>query len=383
MEEKKVKVFLSGCTGRMGKLLVEAVNNHPGWEVCGGFGRRKNQYDFPVFDGGEHLETIVEKVRPNVLIDFSNAELSKVVYHHMAYDLGIPAVFATTKLSDNLIGHMKYQKVIPVFQAYNLAYDVYVFTNVVADLATKLPGCDINVREIHHTGKKDAPSGTAINLANAINRALGNTHVVIPNPKFEKCRGKNEIHIHSERKGSFPGTHIVTFTVAGKYNVTLTHEAHSSQIFALGAIKAAEFLLTQPAGYYNMDNLFAMNSKKDIPIPQNQNLPDDMNAFINAVVSLVANLQNYDIDIREVYGSDKTDAHNGTTYSLSRAINNALGNTHTIVCSPPLDGLRKKNEVHIHPERKGSCFGIHEVTLAVADEYTITLQYEALSSRIQ
>lgn len=383
MEEKKVKVFVSGCTGRMGKLVVEAVNNHPGWEVCGGFGRRENKYDFPVFEVDNCCaSTLFATQKPNVMIDFSNQALSDFVYRNFARYYDIPLVCATTKLPKDLMEYMKNERKITIFQAYNLAYDVYVFTKVVAELAAKFPDCEIDVKEIHHTGKRDAPSGTALNLANAINRALGNTHTIIPNPKFEKQRGKNEIHVLSERKGSYSGTHTVIFTVAGKYRITLKHEAHSPQIFATGAIVAAEFLLRQQPGYYNMDNLFEMNSQKNIPICQCQNLPDDMNAFINAASSLVANLHGYDIDISEVYSSDKTDTHGGITYTLSNAINNALGNTHTVEWCPSLDGLRKKNEIHIHPERIGSCFGIHSVTLAVANEYTIELQYEALSSRL-
>lgn len=255
MEEKKVKVFVSGCTGRMGKLVVEAVNQHPGWEVCGGFGLGEHPYDFPVFDiGDSNCMDFFRREKPNIGIDFSSAGVSEWVFIN-ACRYKIPFVFATTKLSEELIRDMKKQTAIPVFQAYNLAYDVYAFTQAVASLVAKLPGCDIDIIEIHHKGKKDAPSGTALNLANAINRALGETHTIICNPQLDGLRGPNEIHIHSERKGSYAGTHIVTLTVANAYTIELKHEAFSPKIFADGAIKAAEFLLAQPAGYYNMDNL--------------------------------------------------------------------------------------------------------------------------------
>lgn len=255
MEEKTTKVFVSGCTGRMGKLIVEAVNQHPGWEVCGGFGLGEHHYDFPVLEGHFAATEFFATQRPDVIIDFSAPVISDYVYNSYARYYGIPMVCATTKLPDDLIRSMKHQTDIPVFQAYNLAYDVYAFTQAVVELVAKFPDCDIDVREIHHTGKKDSPSGTAINLATAINEALGGTCTIVPNPKLNGLRNPNEIHIHSERRGSYPGTHIVTLTCANKYTITLSHEAFSAQIFADGAIKAAEFLLTQPAGYYNMDNL--------------------------------------------------------------------------------------------------------------------------------
>lgn len=256
MEEKKVKVFVSGCTGRMGKLVVEAVKEHPGWEVCGGFGLGAHSYDFPVFDlGNAAFFDFLTMPKPDVLIDFSTASAANTVYFSFARKRGIPMVCATTKLPEDLIADMKKQTTIPVFQACNLAYDVYAFTEAVAGLVAKLPGCDIDIREIHHKGKKDAPSGTAKNLAEAINRALGGTHIIVPNPPLDGLREPDEIHIHSERRGSYAGTHIVTFTVANAYTIELKHEAFSPKIFADGAIKAAEFLLTQPAGYYNMDNL--------------------------------------------------------------------------------------------------------------------------------
>lgn len=256
MKEKITNVFVSGCTGRMGQLVVDAVNQYPGWKVCGGFGLEKNQYDFPVFEAGNCCaSTLFVTQTPDVIIDFSTPELSEFVYYYFACYYRIPMVCATTKLPTDLIQFMKKQVRIPVFQAYNLAYDVYQFTQAIVKLVTALPGCDIDIREIHHTRKKDAPSGTALNLANAINRALGEKNTIIANPVFNGLRKSNEIHIHSERKGSYAGTHIVTLTFANKSAITLSHEAFSAQIFADGAIKAAEFLMAQPVGYYTMDNL--------------------------------------------------------------------------------------------------------------------------------
>lgn len=261
MEEKKVKVFVSGCTGKQGKRLVKLVNQHPGWYVCGGFGRRQNQYDFPVLDAatvGDGMVLFDGKIdKPDVIIDFSTPTVAEFVYYNLAYRYRIPLVCATTKLSGALLDDMKdnqTMKFIPVFQAYNLSKSITSFTKRVCDSAVDLPGYDIDIVESHHKEKVDAPSGTANNLADAINAALGGTHTIIRNPSHNRPRGKNEIYITSIRRGDDLGTHTVTFAYDGEITEH-THRVTSKYIFANGAIKAAEFLLTQPAGYYNMDNL--------------------------------------------------------------------------------------------------------------------------------
>lgn len=250
---KEVNVFVSGCTGRMGKMVVDLVNQHPGWKVVGGFGLGEHQYDFPVFDVGNFL-AVNQIKKANIVIDFSNAVASEFVFTNLASEYQIPMVCATTKLAKKLIRDMQTQKRVPVFQAYNMAQDVYAFSKAVCSLVASLSNCDIDVFEVHHTGKKDAPSGTAENLAVAINEALGDTHIIMDNPPFDNPRGTNEIHVHSTRAGKYPGTHKVMLT-GSDYCIELEHTAFSPMIFAEGAVKAAEFLLEQKPGYYNMDSL--------------------------------------------------------------------------------------------------------------------------------
>lgn len=153
MEEKKVKVFISGCAGRMGKLVVEAVNHHPGWEVCGGTSRceKRSPYDFEVFDSGNcRAASFFSTSHPDIIIDFSTPIVAEFVYNNYARYYGVPMVCATTKLSEEFITAMKQDNTVPVFQAYNLAYDVYAFVEAVANLVAKLPGCDIDISEVHH-----------------------------------------------------------------------------------------------------------------------------------------------------------------------------------------------------------------------------------------
>ena len=216
----------------------------------------RSRYNFPVLHHGTLCSsTLFINKNPDIIIDFSTPPVSDLVYNDIACYYHIPMVCATTKLPVDLIELMKHQTIIPVFQAFNMSYDVYKFTQTVAMLVKMLPCCDIDIREVHHTGKKDAPSGTALNLASAINTALKEEYTIVCNPVLDGLRRPNEIHIHSERRGAYAGTHIVTLTAANKYTITLSHEAFSPQIFVDGAIKAAEFLLTQPVGYYSMENL--------------------------------------------------------------------------------------------------------------------------------
>lgn len=257
---QKINVLVSGCSGKMGKLIVDLVNNHPNWEVCCGYDAVDDlSTDFPIYNSFISLKEDIgtEFSKPDIIIDFSNYTATEVMYYTIANEFHIPIVVGTTKLPDQIIADMKRQYSIPVFQSANMSYGIKCFTQSMCTLAKQLglEDYDIDIEEEHHSEKLDAPSGTAINLANTINATLGGVCHIVPNSS--EPRKPYEIRILSSRRGSCPGKHTVIF--ASKHAdgdcLRFSHEAFSRAIFAKGAIKAAEFLLNQKPGFYNMDNL--------------------------------------------------------------------------------------------------------------------------------
>lgn len=253
-ENETVNVVVSGCEGRMGQLIVKLVNQHPGWRVVIGIDQSdKNGEDFHVI-GNTFANW--DAINPSLFIDFSSPEGTHQIYR-LAKELGVPLVTGTTKLTGGIIGNMKEQKRIPVFQAFNMSSSVHKFIQNVCTEAKERAeqGYDIDIIEAHHTGKADAPSGTAEILYEAINKALGGDYERVlgcPN----RVRKPKEIRITSLRLGSIPGTHEVLFSKAGEKTIELKHEASDRSEFAEGAITAAEFLLKQEPGYYDMSSIY-------------------------------------------------------------------------------------------------------------------------------
>ena len=145
-----------------------------------------------------------------------------------------------------------YSNYIPVFQSANMSFDVALFKNIVKTIAVQLSDTDIEVSETHHNRKKDAPSGTALMLAEAINESLGGTKKLIYGR--EGKREENEIGLSSIRGGNIAGEHTVQFFGENE-TLEIKHTTYSREVFAEGAVKAAQFLLTKEKGFYTMDDL--------------------------------------------------------------------------------------------------------------------------------
>lgn len=250
-ESVLVNVAISGSQGKMGRLIADLVNKHPYWRVCGGYDKYEN-FDgrFAVYSLSDQLRSEVNP-KPNIFFDFSSEKATSRMFH-LALDLHIPFLTGTTKLPDDLIAEMKSQTVIPVFQAYNMSTTVHKFIQDACYLAKQYEGYKIDIYDKHHLEKADAPSGTAWNLANAVKAALGNKHEILVDVSGNS--EPNAIHVHTSRSGGHPGKHLIEFSTMSE-SIGFGHEAFSRQIFAEGAIKAAEFLLKQEPGYYNMDNM--------------------------------------------------------------------------------------------------------------------------------
>lgn len=210
--------------------------------------------DYPVFKSIEECN-----VEADVVIDFASA---KAVDSLLTYclDKKLPVVLCTTGLSEEQLVKVKEaSKEIAVLKSANMSLGVNLLIKLLKESAPVLgnAGFDIEIVEQHHKMKKDAPSGTALALADAINESMDNrySYVYDRSPRSE-ARRENEIGISSVRGGTIVGIHDVIF--AGEDEViTLNHTAYSRAIFAKGALSAAAFLAGKEAGFYDMQDVIA------------------------------------------------------------------------------------------------------------------------------
>ena len=242
-----MKKLISGACGKMGRMIAQEAGAK-GFEVLAGVDRTAAPgLPFPVSARFEGLPAA------DVLIDFSSpGNLAPVLDY--AARAGLPCVLGTTGYTEDdlrLIGQAAER--LPVFRSSNMSLGVYVLTELARQAAAMLSGFDIEIIEKHHNQKADSPSGTALSLLEAV-RSPGQRPVF--GRAGKDCRRTaEEIGVHAVRGGTVPGEHDVGFY--GSHEVIhLTHSAQSRQIFALGALEAARFMLGQGPGLYGMKDLF-------------------------------------------------------------------------------------------------------------------------------
>ena len=246
-----IKVLINGCNGKMGQEVIKAIHDNEKFTVLNGVDKEENpDYIFPVYT---NINDIKEK--PDVIIDFSIPVATMQILEY-AKSNKVPIVIATTGLSEEQKQKIKkYSKAIPIFQSANMSYDINLMKRIVAEVAKNLIGTDIEIIETHHNRKVDAPSGTALLLADSINEALGNSMEYNFN-RFQnrEKRKKNEIGFSSIRGGNIVGEHTVCFFGENDC-LEITHKAYSRGLFAEGALKGAEYIVGKKNGYYTMNEI--------------------------------------------------------------------------------------------------------------------------------
>ena len=248
-----VNTAIVGCNGKMGCFVAQAVQSREDCNVLFGvdaFG--ESNYDFDVFKTfDEATET------PDVIIDFSNpAALDGMLSY--AVDNKVPCVICTTGFSKDQIAKIEdAAKTIPVFYSGNMSLGINMLMELLKKAALTLApaGFDMEIVEKHHNQKLDAPSGTALALADSMNEALNEKYAYVYDRSRErKKREKYEIGISAVRGGNIVGEHEVIF--AGQDEVIeFKHTAYSKAVFAKGAVQAAKFLAGKPAGFYDMSDV--------------------------------------------------------------------------------------------------------------------------------
>lgn len=249
-----VRLILSGCNGKMGRVITACVAERCDCEIVAGFDiNTESHAGFPVYANPANCS-----IEADALIDFSHPSALAGVLAY-ARERRLPAVIATTGLNEEQVQSIKdASAVIPTFFSANMSLGISLLMELVKKAAAILGNdFDVEILEKHHNQKLDAPSGTAIMLADAAREGLSYTpKYVYERHSVRKKREKEEIGFSSIRGGTIVGEHDVIFAGHDEI-VTLSHTAMSKEIFAVGAINAALFLTAQPAGYYNMADLVA------------------------------------------------------------------------------------------------------------------------------
>ena len=247
------KILLCGCNGKMGVAVQNFVAERDDCVIAAGVDLSGNVgKDFPVY---QNLSEVKEQA--DVLIDFSHpSALSDILTYCRAHP-GLSAVLCTTGYSPEQVKEVQEAaKTLPLFYSRNMSLGV----NLLLELAKKAEavlgdGFDVEIVEMHHNQKLDAPSGTALMLADAINEVRENSmKYTYDRHSQRKKRETSEIGLHSVRGGTIVGEHQVIFS--GRHEVlTLSHSAQSKELFAAGAVNAAIFMHGKNAGLYDMSDL--------------------------------------------------------------------------------------------------------------------------------
>lgn len=248
------KIILCGVNGKMGGVVVGSAAVNDNCEiVCGVDAYGENNYDFPTYKSFNDINT-----KADVVIDFSNpANLDSMLDY--CINNSTPVIICTTGYSSEQVNKInEASKSIPVFYSGNMSLGVNLLIEL-AKQATKVLGndFDIEIVEKHHNQKVDAPSGTAIMIADGIAEELEKEpQYVYDRHAYRRKRDKNEIGIHAIRGGTIVGEHDVIFAGHDEV-VTISHQSQSKELFSTGAINAAIFIVGKSAGMYNMSMMLS------------------------------------------------------------------------------------------------------------------------------
>ncbi|MDC7290764.1 4-hydroxy-tetrahydrodipicolinate reductase [Blautia schinkii] len=248
-----VRIIMHGCNGHMGQVISGLVENDPDAEIVAGIDvsdQGKNNY--PVFTDMKACQ-----VEADAIIDFSSAKAVDALLDYSA-ERGIPVVVCTTGLSEEQLAKVEETaKKVAVLKSANMSLGINTLLKLVQDAAKVLAaaGFDMEIVERHHRLKVDAPSGTALALADSLNEAMDSRyHYVYDRSQRREKRDDKEIGISAVRGGTIVGEHEVIFAGPDEV-IEFKHTAHSKAVFGKGAVEAAKFLAGKPAGRYDMSDV--------------------------------------------------------------------------------------------------------------------------------
>jgi len=247
------RIILSGCNGKMGQTITSIIEEDENLVIVAGVsidGQVLNYY--PVYKSIKEC-----KEDADILLDFSNESL---IYDILKFgeEKNMPLVIATTGFSDEQVQLIENTaKKIPVFRSANMSLGINLLMELVQKAAKALgEDFDIEITDVHHNRKVDAPSGTSLMIADAINDVLDTkADYAFERHSRKEKRRKNEIGIHSLRGGTVVGEHSVMF-FGHEEVLEITHKSHSRELFARGALRAVKFMVgKEPGKLYSMKDI--------------------------------------------------------------------------------------------------------------------------------
>lgn len=245
-------IILNGCNGKMGNAVTKAVSERTDCRIVAGVDLYGDNVNYKVYRSFDELD-----VSADVIIDFSNPSVldSMLAY---AKKTTTPMIICTTGFNESQVEQIKdASNDVAVFYSGNMSLGI----NLIIELSKKAAAVfsnnfDVEIIEKHHNQKIDAPSGTALMIADGISQVLPDSQYVYDRHSYRQKRAKNEIGIHAVRGGTIVGEHEVIF--AGHDEIfSLKHQALSKEVFAVGAVNASVFLKNKSAGMYDMGDLLS------------------------------------------------------------------------------------------------------------------------------
>lgn len=250
-----INVIMHGCNGKMGRVVTDIISKEDGIQIVAGIDAYTGvANDYPVYENIEKCD-----IDADVIIDFA---VAKAVDGLLAYAVSTntPIVLCTTGLSAQQLACVeKASKKVAILKSANMSLGINTLMKILK-LTTELigqRGYDIEIVEKHHNQKVDAPSGTALALADSINQVLNNAYdYTYDRSGIREKRAEKEIGISAVRGGTIVGEHEVIFAGTDEV-IEIKHTAYSKAIFAKGAVDAAKFLAGKAPGMYNMADVLA------------------------------------------------------------------------------------------------------------------------------
>lgn len=250
-----VKVIMHGCNGHMGQVISGLIKEDPEIEIAAGIDLVDNRENgYPVFTDIDACD-----VEADAVIDFCSAKAADKLLD-FCVRRQIPVVLCTTGLSEEQLAHVEEaSKKVAVLKSANMSLGINLLMKVLKEAAPQLAqaGFDIEIVEKHHRRKLDAPSGTALALADSINEAFEEKYAyTFDRSGRREARPDKEIGISAVRGGTIVGDHDVIFAGTDEV-ITFSHTAYSRAIFGKGAVQAAKFLAGKEPGWYEMKVVLA------------------------------------------------------------------------------------------------------------------------------